>query len=63
MRRRALAAARRADEYDELAVGDVEAQVRDGLLAIVVSLRDLDESHTRAIATPPRASARAPALR
>ena len=43
--RRRLAAPRRTDEHQELAVGDVEAEVVDGLEAIVVDLVDVVENH------------------
>jgi hypothetical protein len=36
--RRALPASGRSGEYDELAVGDVEAQVGEGVLTVLVSL-------------------------
>ena len=39
-----LAAARRADEDHELAVGDLEVQVLDGLEAVGVALGDVLES-------------------
>ena len=38
-----LPAARRADEDHELAVGDLEVQVLDGLEAVVVALGDVVE--------------------
>ena len=41
--RRRLAAARRADEHEELAVARLERQVEDGLDAVVVDLVDLLE--------------------
>ena len=41
--RRRLAAARRPDEDEELAVGDVERQDRDGLEAVVIDLVDVAE--------------------
>ena len=42
--RRRLPAARRADEDHELAVGDVEVQLLDGLEAVGVALGDLVEN-------------------
>ena len=47
-----LAAARRADEHEELAVVDVERQVEDGLDAVVVDLVDFVERDVSHVAHP-----------
>ena len=40
-----LPASRRADEHEELALGDLQAEVMDGVEAIVVDLVDVFEYH------------------
>ena len=47
-----LAAARRADEHEELAVRDVERQVEDGLHAVVVDLVDFVERDVSHVSSP-----------
>ena len=54
-----LAAARRADEHHELAVGDVEVERADGLGAVGIDLPDVvedDVSHARSDARDPWSS-------
>ena len=55
-----LAAARRADEHQELAVGDVEAEVVNGVIAVVIDLVDLVENDRCHLAEAPSWLGRGP---